>query len=206
MEDELLSRAEVIRDPAAGPVFASSRLRRMLMLFASEPLSLSEAAQRLKIDLKRLHYHVLRLVKLGLVEVSGERRRAGRAIKLYRATSEIFFVPEELLPKPFGDELSAELRACLGAEASKSSRGLLLYVGPKGEPVGRVVKQEVGTSEAFELWRILKLSIADAARLRSELEAVLQKFQAPSQGASHVFLVHAAAARRRDQSGSVDNP
>ena len=206
MEDDLLSRATTIRDPAAGAIFASSQLRRILMLFALGPLSLSEAAQRAKFDLKRLHHHVLRLVKLGLLEVCGERSRAGRAIKLYRATSSVFFVPEDLFPKPFGELLSAELRACLDADASKSSRGLLLHVGPNGEPVGRVVKLESGPGEAFELWRILRLSAADVTRLKRELEAVIETFQTSRQGASQVYLVHAAGARRMDQTGSVDNP
>ena len=206
MEDELLSRATIIRDPGAGTVFANSRLRRMLLLFAAGPLSLSEAAQLARIDLKRLHHHVQKLVKLGLLEVCGERRRAGRPIKLYRAASDTFFIPEELFPKPFGEELSAELRACLNTEASKSSRGLLLFIGPSGEPMGKVVNLDARPSEAFELWRVLRLSPADVAQLKTELETVLAKFQASRQVGSHVYLVHAAAARRSDQSGSVDNP
>lgn len=206
MEDDELSRAVIVRDPAVGAVFARTRLRRIVMLFASGPLSLSEAAARGNVDLKRLHHHVGKLTRLGLLEVCEVRARAGRPIKVYRATSDSFFVPEELFPRPFGDELSDELRDCLAAHSTKSSRGLLLTVGPNGEPIGRVVKSKTQPDEAFELWRVLRLSREDVARLRSEMDAVLRRFPSKPKGRSNVFLVHAAAARRREEAGSIDNP
>lgn len=206
MKDDALSRAEIIRDPAVAAAFANSRLRRLLMVFASEPLSLTEASARANFDLKRLHYHVGRLSKLGLIEICAVRARAGRPIKLYRAVRDTFFIPEELFSRPFGEELSAELREGLGADSSRAARGLLLTVGRDGEPVGRVVKRHDEPVESFELWRVLKLSSADIARLRSEIDAVLRRFQSNSSGRSQVYLIHAAAARRKDQSGPVDNP
>ena len=206
MKGHTLSRARTVADPAAAAVFASSRLRRLLMLFASGPLSLSEAAARGNLDLKRLHHHAGRLTRLGLLEVCGQRPRAGRPIKLYRAVSDAFFIPEELFPQPFGEELSDELRDCLAAQSARSSRGLLLTVGPNGEPLGRVIKTEEDSADAFEFWRVLRLSHDDVAKLRSEIEAVFRSFQARSKGPSCVYLLHAAAARRKDESGPIDNP
>jgi hypothetical protein len=206
MEDDALSRAKIITDQRAAAIFANSRLRRIVMVFATGELSLTEASERANIDLKRLHHHVVRLTGLGLLEVCGVRPRAGRPIKLYRASSEAFFIPEELFPHPFGQELTDELRECLAADATSQTRGLLLTVGPSGEPVGRVVKQRSSPGGAFEMWRILRLSNADLERLRGEIDAVLRRFESSSPGRSHVCLVHAAAARRKDESGPVDNP
>jgi hypothetical protein len=206
MEDETLSRATTVRDPAAGAVFASSRLRRLVMLFASAPMSLSEAANRSGMDLKRLHHHVQKLVRLGLVQVAALRPRAGRPIKLYRATSDAFFVPDEVMPKPFAQEIALELRELLHAEASRSSRGLLWTVGTDGEPRGRVVSAEDVSPTAFELWRILRLAPGDLEALRSEFDAVLRKYQRHVPGRSNVYLVHAAAGRRADEAGAADNP
>jgi hypothetical protein len=195
-----------VDEPKAAAALANSRLRRLLMLFASGPLSLSEAAARGRVDLKRLHHHACRLVDLGLLEICGVRARAGRPIKLYRAVSDAFFIPEEMFPRPFGEELANELRDCLAAESIRSSRGLLLTVGPNGEPLGRVVQAPERPADAFELWRVMRLSPGDVARLKSEIDVVLRRFQSRPRGSSHVYLVHAAAARRRDESGPIDNP
>lgn len=196
----------VIRDPALGALFASSRYRRILMLFASAPLSIAEAAKRYDLDLKRLHYHVQRLERAGLLNVFDVRPRAGRPIKRYRASSSAYFIPEEVLPKPFGEELAAELRASLSTGAARSNRGMLLTVGPRGEPVGRVIAAEGSPPEAFELWRVLRLNRAEVARLRQELDHVLRSFEGRTDAGGQVYLIHAAAALRAEQGGAVDNP
>ncbi|HKX92990.1 MAG TPA: hypothetical protein VJM15_11285 [Sphingomicrobium sp.] len=206
MIDDVLSRSKKVTDPAAAAAFASSRLRRLVMLFAAAPLSLSEAAARGNYDLKRLHHHVGRLVKLGLLKVCGIRPRGGRPIKIYRAVSDSFFVPEELFPRPFGEELAHELREGLAAAAARSARGLLLTVGPNGEPVGRVITEPRETRGTFEYWRVLRLSESEFEQLKAEIDAVLRRFEAKPVRPSHVYLVHAAAARRSDDSGLVDNP
>jgi hypothetical protein len=205
MEDEALSRATIIRDPSVGAVFANSKMRRLVMLFASAPMSVGEAALRTGTELKRLHHHVQKLVRLRLLEVAAVQPRAGRPIKLYRSTSDAFFVPEEVMPRPFGEGLALELREMLHAEASRSSQGLLWTIGPNGEPRGRVVSAEEVSPNAFELWRILRLAPGDIARLRDDLDAVLQKYQGQARSRAQVYLVHAAAAQRRDESGAPDN-
>ena len=180
-------------------------MRRLVMLFAHEALSLSQASRRANIELKRLHHHVQRLVRLGLLEVATVQPRAGRAIKHYRATSKAFFVPEEIMPKPFAQEIALELRELLHAEAARTSRGLLWAVGPNGEPLGRVVSAEQVSPEAFELWRILRLEPGEVSDLRAELDAVLLRYQRSASSRGNMYLVHAAAARRRDDSGPADN-
>ena len=205
MQDDALSRATIVRDPAVAAVFASSKMRRLVMLFAHEPMSLGHASQRTNIELKRLHHHVQRLVRFGLLEVAAVERRAGRPIKHYRATSQAFFVPEEIMPKPFAQEIALELRELLHADAARSSRGLLWAVGPGGEPLGRMVSTEQVSPEAFEQWRILKLQPGELAELRSDLDAVLLRYQRRPTSGGSIYLVHAAAARRRDDSGPADN-
>lgn len=201
----MLSRAKRIVDPAAGAVFANSKLRRLVMLFATEPLSLTEASIRSNIELKRLHHHVQRLVRLGLLRVCAERQRAGRPIKLYRATSDAFFIEDEAMPRPFCDQLAQELRASLQREAVRSSRGILFTLGPNGEPYGCVIASGAKSPDAFEMWRILKLDADRVRSLKQDLEAVLQRYQRlPARG--NVVLVHAGLAPRADGSGAVDHP
>lgn len=147
-----------------------------------------------------------RLERAGLLNVFDVRPRAGRPIKRYRASSTVYFIPEEVLPKPFGEELAAELRASLSTGAARSNRGMLLTVGPRGEPVGRVIAAEGSPPEAFELWRVLRLTQDEMARLRRELDIVLRSFEGRSNSGGKIYLVHAAAAPKAQQDGAVDNP
>lgn len=205
MEESLLSRPTIIRDPALGSVFASSKMRRLIMVFAAQSLSVGEAAVRANMDLKRLHYHVQKLVRLGLLQLVSVERRAGRAIKRYRTAASAFFIPDEIMPRPFAQEIAQELRELLQAEAARSSRGLLLTLGPNGEPQLRIVSAEEVSPDAFELWRILKLAPGEVERLRAELDAVLLRYQRTAPARGSVYLVHAAVARRTDASGAADN-
>ncbi|HEU0097970.1 MAG TPA: winged helix-turn-helix domain-containing protein [Allosphingosinicella sp.] len=205
MEDDLLSRALEVSDPAAGAVFADPRLRRILMLFAPAPLSVSEAAARSGADLKRLHHHVQKLRRLGLLVIDGEIRRPGRPIKLYRTAGEAFFVPIEILPRDFGDDLAGEMRGYLAANARRTTRGILVGAAPEGQIRARIVADEQTDPEALEIWRVLRLQRREARALEAELRAVLDRFQDSASGRGNVYLVHAAMARRRPEGGSVDN-
>ena len=205
MKDERLSSCKIVDNEAAAAFFATSKMRRILMMFAHEPLSLTEAAERSKTDLKRLHYYVERLVKAGLLAVDSIRRRAGRPIKLYRAVAPAFYVPSEALLKPSTDEIAQELRQLLQADEAQSSAGILVSLGANLEPKVEFVSLGDKPRQGFELWRILRLGPGDFERLRNELDAVISRYQASPGDRGQVYLVHAAAALRSRYEGVVDN-
>jgi len=205
MKGDELSRAYVVSDPAAAVVFTNSRLRRLLMLFAGRQLSLGDAARIANVDLKRLHHHAGRLVRLGLLEVAAARPRAGRPIKLYRAAAESFFISQQLLPTSSTEGLADELRKLLTSEEQRSIDGILVGIGKEGEPSVRFVPRGEPVGRSFELWRILRLSPADFGELRSDLDAVLVKYQQRISHRGRVHLVHAAGVVRSDDSGVPDN-
>jgi len=194
-----------VENPAAAAVFTNSRLRRILMLFAARELSLGEVARQANLDLKRLHYHAGRLVALGLLNVVGVRSRAGRPIKLYRAAATSFFISQDVLAMSSTEGLANELRELLAAEEQRSMEGILFSVGKEGEPAARLIPLATPSGRAFELWRILRLSAADFAELRADLDAVLSKYQQRLAAKGRVHLVHAAGVVRADESGAPDN-
>jgi len=206
MEDQLLSSPATVTDPKAAAVFANARLRRVLMLFAAGPLSISKAAARSGVDLKKLHHQVSKLARLGLLVVAEVRPRAGRAIKLYQTSSEAFFVPVELLPRNFGDDLARELRTYLEADARRTMKGMFVGAGPEGQIRARIVTDEFSEPRTAEIWRILRLERDEAKALASELRAVLDKFEQNASGRGEVYLVHTAMAQRLSEGGPVDNP
>lgn len=206
MEDERLSSCKIVGDEAAAAFFATSKTRRILMMFAHQPLSVAEAAERSKTDLKRLHYYVERLLNADLLAVDSVRRRAGRPIKLYRAVAPAFYVPSESLPKPSTDEVAQELRQLLQADEARASAGILVSLGANMEPKVEFVSLGDKPRAGFELWRILRLGRGDFERLRDELDAVISRYQASPANRGQVFLVHAAAACRLRHEGVLDNP
>lgn len=68
-----------------------------LLPFFKGPISIKDAAEETGIKLNTLHARVKRYQSLGLLEVTGEVPRAGRAIKLYRTTAETFLVAYRVL-------------------------------------------------------------------------------------------------------------
>jgi hypothetical protein len=171
------------------------------MMFAAAPLSVAEAAAGSGTDLKRLHYRVQKLCRSGLLVVAGERRRAGRPIKLYRARSDIFFVPVEMLPPDFGEELANELRGYLSASARRTTRGLLVAAAGEGRIRLRIVADEDSDPDNLELWRVLRLERSEAKALQSELARVIDRFHQSASGRGKVYLIHSAMARRSSEDG-----
>jgi hypothetical protein len=197
MEEDLLSRAPRVEDPKAVAALLDPRLRELVLSLARQPRSLGELAAETGQDLKQLHHHVTRLCRLGLVEVAGEQRRPGRPIKLYRATSAAFLVPHGAAPGLMTEDLARELRESLAAEARKSDGGVVFGLDRHGRSVTRGAR---GTrpAQAMESWSVLLLTPEERTALTAELNAVVSRFAGRTEGPGQPYLVHAAAAPKRD--------
>lgn len=204
MKADNLSRMS-IRDPRVAAVFTDPRRRRLLMWFANRPASVGEAAIDMDMDIRRAHYFVRRLLRLGLLEVAEERSRAGRAIKLYRTVSDAFFIPHEAAPKGFGDDLTRELRESLALDLARSDGGIVFTANEAGSVRGKFVGERGSSVGAAEMWRALRLRPRELAALKQDITALLDRYQQSSGGKGAAFLVHAAVAPRLKPEGTVDN-
>ena len=176
------------------------------MGFVRAPQSISEAAAAFSMNLKTLHYHVRRLVGLGLLAEVAQRARGGRPIKLYRAVSKAFYVSGAAAPKLFSDELSRELRDCLERRSSRADAGIIFTASLGGSPRARTLVAGRAPSSATEMWAALRLSKAEANCLRQDLLAILKKYERTAgKSGGEIFLVHTAMARRLEQEGLADN-
>lgn len=72
-------------------------------------VSAGEVARDTEITLKQAHHRLTRLCSAGLIEVTGERKRGGRPVKLYRAAAPAYRVPFELTEADDVRELFAGL-------------------------------------------------------------------------------------------------
>lgn len=100
MTDEL-----IIRDEALAKVLLEPKTLSLLELLLDEEKTLTELAERLELKLNTLHYRINALIKLGLVELSRERSRSGRATKLYQSSAKKFLIPAELIPHAYDEQL-----------------------------------------------------------------------------------------------------
>ncbi|HEX3431176.1 MAG TPA: hypothetical protein VHT03_09835 [Rhizomicrobium sp.] len=140
-------------------------------------------------DLKRLHYHVITLAKLGLLTVSGHRRRAGRTTKLYRASAPAFFVPVEFAVESPSATLALQMQESLVAARRRADGGFLYHLDDKGEPKMRTVAFSKSGDATAETWRVLALPENDARQLSKQIAAVLNSYAGRSGGG---WLVHFA--------------
>lgn len=166
------------------------------MLFAREALTLGEASAASAMDLKRLHHSAGRLCRAGLLRVEGERRRAGRPMKLYRAVSDAFLVADEILPRPFTEGFANELRESLLIHGFQPGRRMLLTLDCGGEIRARRIDPADAPAGVLDLWFLVRLPRSELEVLRAELRAVVERFDKGDRPGAKPYLIHAAAAPR----------
>jgi hypothetical protein len=158
----------------------------ILLALIDEDRSLAELGRELDLPLNLLHYHVHRLVKLGLVKIARTERRAGAPIRRYRAAATEIFVPAELMKAPPGAALNPQLRRSIEANHIRTFKGALYEKGPRMRLV-----QRPGIP-ALELW--LRMHPSDAASFSSDLRELCARYEwRPGQQRRH-WLFHAALA------------
>jgi hypothetical protein len=195
MIDTFLSSALRVTDPRAAAAFSDPLRRRLVLHLIGRERSLAEIAADTGLDLKRLHYHVTVLTGLGLLAVAHERKRAGRPIKLYRATAKAFFVPEAATHSGPAEVLTAELRRSLAKQRARSHAGIVYHMGEDGEPrMQSVQRSPTKGMPAAEHWRVLRLSRQDALLLSKEIEARFEAYADRHDSSAESYLVHFALA------------
>lgn len=158
--------------------------------------SLTELSQSVDVAVKRLHYHVTVLVKIGLLVVGDVVPRAGRPIKRYAAVAEAFYVPDGLAEPSPGQALASELRKSLTERRRSSAVGSVYYVDAEGSHRIRLLrKPRLRELPWIERWQVLELSAAGARRLAEELGACIDRSMAErEEPLLRRHLVHLAVA------------
>ena len=87
-----------VADPAAARFLLDPDRLRFLRPFMRSEQSTSAAAEALGVAVKTMAYRVKRMEALGLLRCTGERRRPGRPVRLYRAPRTLF-IPFAVVPQ-----------------------------------------------------------------------------------------------------------
>ncbi len=184
--------AQRVDDPAAAKLLTHEDYRAVLGAFLGRERSVSEAAQELRLGLDATLYRVRRLRQAGLLEVRSSRPRAGRAIKLYRAVHDAWFVPFEALPYADLEETFLELHVAhartiaraaaralrrsewSGYRIERNDDGRLWMRGVRMD--GNGVGSPAADAGASDAMLELRLTPEDATRLNQELVDLVQRY------------------------------
>ncbi|MFC4427007.1 hypothetical protein [Deinococcus navajonensis] len=167
---------------------------RLLGAFMAEARSIADAARTLNVTTEWLFSRVRRLERAGLLVVQDIRPRAGRAVRLYRATSNEYFVPFSLVPP---DQVGRQNRArhlerfeaaiqrtFSNPPLDTQGWGFVTARSKNGDMYFRIMSEEgvlwADLGEAAPVmvsgWHLLHLSPKDARALQGELRALHQRY------------------------------
>ena len=186
----------VVTDPRAADALVNPYTLRQLEPFLGRDCTVSEAARQAGEKPNTVLRRVRRFVGLGLLEVTREERRAGRAIKVYRSSAEVFFVPFEATSAETLESLMAERdryyedllrRGVVRARRERvGTWGTRIYKDARGRlqiqtaltPEANHTLLEAGAPAVLSAWRdSVYLDFEDAKRLQLELFDLLKRFQ-----------------------------
>jgi|SRR5690606_29182083 len=205
------AKVAVISDPKAAKVLLDPDTRNHLAPFIGRAAGISQAAagsgEKENTTLKR----VRRFVELGLLEVVAELPRAGRAVKLYRTTAEVFFVPFEATGSESLEAALAERDRNLESLLRRSvvqarldsigTWGTRIYRDVRGRlqvqtaltPDSNVTSLDAEAPAVLSAWRdSLALDFEDAKALQREMFELLQRYL--QKEGSQRYVVHLGLA------------
>lgn len=181
-------QARLLLDLANGPLLA---------LLMSGESSASRLATELGQDVRRVHYKLVRLCEADLVRVTREEKRAGRAVKLYRAAAREYRVPfsltdaatlRELLSSLYTPFLDGLIDGLASQLTRRDARAITLTLNEQDN--FQVGFDASPASTSFGALSAYQLTPARAAELRARLIALHDEFRAlPEEEGARIHLV-----------------
>jgi len=178
MKYQKSSSYQRIDTAAKAKVFQNAFGRRLLLSCIPKAQSIKMLSVRMDVDLAKIHYYMRRLLKLGLVKVESTQARAGRGIKMYRATADGFFVPIDLVV-PFDSALRDKMFEGIDDQYLLDGGGTVFTVGADGAPLRhKVYGSDDRAKKANEVWAYLNITQEHLDLLNQEIIEVIGKYKA----------------------------
>lgn len=185
-----------IRSQAAAAALEHPRVRQIVLEVVADERSLQDLADATGLSLSLLHYHVTRLRRLGLVKVVRHDRRAGRAVKRYRAVARRFLVPAHLAKDTRSEALARELRAGLERDlATRDAAGVVYFVDASGGHRMQRLLTETNNC-AFEAWITLFLTPHDTGEFSHAIRTLCARYSQQSGIDAQPVIAYCAFAPR----------
>ena len=186
----------VVSDEAAADLVTDPRTLHPFAPFLGRERTVSQAAEEAGENANTTLKRVQRYLELGLLELVRELPRAGRAVKLYRSSADVFFVPYEAQSAEsletalaerdrFWEQLLRENVVRARREAV-GAYGTRIYRDPHGRvqvqtavtPTENFTTLDPAGPAALSAWRdSVYLDFEDAKQLQRELFELLLRYQ-----------------------------
>ncbi|MFC4640244.1 hypothetical protein [Deinococcus hohokamensis] len=219
--------ALVVDSPAAARLLLNPVMRASLEPFFGVDNSVQAAAREARVPLSTMASRVRRFLQEGLLTRSGEARRRGRPMPLYRAPRSIYvpfdathLVSDTLLSSTTFAQMQQRLMRSVGAawvEAAHNrtqTLGLHVYRHPGGgvgqniEPLPQSGEQESAFFEdllspeqpaVWDTWGVLHLDHVAAKQFQREMAELKRRYDLqPPGGSRRPYIVRLAVAPLRD--------
>lgn len=212
-------KSQVISSAQAAHVLTNPKEWRLLAPFMHGEKTLAQVARHLGMKLPTLSYHVGRYLDLGLLQVSREQARQGRAIKYYRTSANSFFVPFALTSSESLEQLLITMSTSLYEHALKEtahvlrnqadSWGVRVYADADGELSATLQPDtsQQGTLDDFSqsdfpaLYlqdSMLQLDFESAKAFQKELGELQERYLKKKREGQQLYLVRLGLIPLRD--------
>ena len=200
-----------VTDPDTAAALTNPKTLRQLEPFLNRERTVLEAARETGVKPNTMLARVRKFTALGLLIVTREVPRAGRAVKVYRSSAESFFVPYEVTPSETLESAMRErerywetlLRQNVVRVRSEDvgSWGTRIYRDARGrlQVQAAVTPQRNYTllaperPAALSAWRdAVCLDFDDAKALQGEMFALLKKYQ--QKAGAQRYILHLGLA------------
>lgn len=198
---------QVVKDFRAAQVLLDKPQLSILRAFMTPGgQTIKAVAEQLRLDLNNVYRRVQRFEQLGLLKVVAHQKRRGRDVKVYRATTQEFFIPTSLYPlneyfldlfQPFAERFRLNYHRIF-EHCEKPVGGILAGQLASGHFYGMADQQmqvftDYGADSPAAVFHgtVLRLGRTAARELEGELFNLLMKYtgQQEEDGRPHVLTV-----------------
>jgi predicted transcriptional regulator len=195
---------------------------RLLEPFFDGEITLSDAAKKLNVKLTTLLYHVTKFMQLGILEVSKEEARKGKAVKYYQTTAKAFFVSFDITPstslkhllaqliQPTGDVFNREITKVLqelspqwGIEISSNQpkeSGVTVFIKRKDRPEQRDIAFDPEGPAVMGAYGSFNFDFSTAKNFQRDLRNLLERYQKLQTSNEQLYFYRIGLTPVRDDS------
>lgn len=206
-----------ISDPEAANLLINPHTLRQLEPFLGRDCTISQAAHESGAKPNTVLSRVRRFVSLGLLQVVREEPRGGRAVKVYRSSADVFFIPYEATTADSLESALAERDAywetllrknvVLARMEAVGTWGTRIYRDDRGRlqvqtavtPFQNYTTLHPDGPAVLSAWRdSLFLDFEDAKALQQEMFALLKHYQQKRGAQRYIIRMGLAPLLRQD--------
>lgn len=139
-----------VNDPEQARFLSDQKSLRFFSPFLATDNTVAGAARGLGCALHTVLYRVRTFLEAGLLRVTREEKRAGRAVKIYRSVHDAYFVPFSVTPYADLEERIGEQLEPLNEELVRGFASVLKQIGHDGRRLYRDADGLVGSEAGKE--------------------------------------------------------